>query len=310
MQPLHEVFTAAIKANMASGRASLSAAGVATARQLVRDGGLALGSGPSTVQSVEVDIPTRAGKIGGLLYRPDMGDSEPPALIVYFHGGGWVAGSPQDFDAFARQLAHSTACTVLSVDYRLAPEHPFPAGLEDAEDALAWASENIGSLAANDAKIVVAGDSAGGNLAAVVSISSASKVEIVLQVLFYPVTDAAMTTHSYRQYDEGLPLTAADMKWFFSQYAPSSRWTEPSISPLRAALPQDVPPAWIALARYDVLHSEGLAYADRLHQIGKLAGVVTYEDLTHGFIRWFNLIDSASVAINDAAREIQKAIRR
>jgi len=311
MRALHEVFTTVIAANRQSGRPGLSSGGPEVARERVRGATAILGEGPVAVLVREIEIPTRAGNIGGLLYQPDAPEGQVQALIVYYHGGGWVAGSLQDFDAFAKQLAHTTQCGVLSVDYRLAPEYPFPAGLQDAEDALVWASENTATLIGmKGATIVLVGDSAGGNLAAVVAISSANKIAVALQVLFYPVIDAGMATPSYRQYGEGLLLAADDMKWFYEQYAPQTLWHEPAISPLRAVLPGTIPPAWIALAAYDVLHSEGLDYADHLQQIGKLAGVVTYEDLTHGFVRWFNLIDSARAAIDDAAREIRKAIGR
>lgn len=300
--PLHEVFAAALEAGRRAGRPALSQGSVSEARALVDDGAKALGPGPDVWAVQEHVIPTRSGSINARLYKPT---AQAPGLIVYFHGGGWVAGSASGFDALARTLAVRSGCAVLNVDYRLAPEHPFPGGLEDAEDALRWAHGQRDVLAGEAAKLVVAGDSAGGNLATVAALALRTEFEIALQVLFYPVTDADMTTPSYGEHGQGLLLTRADMAWFFSLYAPEKLWTHPRISPLRADL-RGAPAAWIAMAEYDVLCSEGQAYAQRLAQADVSVQVRTYAGTTHGFARWFNLVDT-NAALDDAAQAIRAA---
>lgn len=298
---LHHVFSAAIEAAKKANRPSLSSGTIDNARTIVDDGAKLLGEGPQ-IESVEhISIPSRAGKMNGVIYKPKQ---STPGLIVYFHGGGWVAGSASSFDALGRTLAARSGCSLLMVDYRLAPENPFPSGLEDAEDAIRWASEHLLVLAGENARLVIAGDSAGANLATVAALALREQIEIALQLLFYPVTDCNMETSSYREYAEGLPLARKDMQWFYLNYASASQWQNPKISPLRADV-TGAPPAWIGIAEYDVLRSEGVAYANLLEKAGVPVQWKIYPDLTHGFARWFNLVDSASLAIDDAVQVIR-----
>lgn len=303
--PLHEVFSAALASAKAAGRPGLSDGSLAAARSAVDDGAKLLGPGPQVASVEDRAIPSRSGSVPARLYRPAQ---ETPALVVYFHGGGWVSGSLDGFDALARSLAHRCGCTVLSVDYRLAPEHPFPAGILDAQDALRWASANLADLAGAGAKLIVAGDSAGANLATVAALVLRRELEIALQVLFYPVTGANFDTSSYVEHSTGLSLTRADMMWFFSHYAPESLWNDPRIAPLGTDL-TGAPPAWVGMAQYDVLRSEGEAYAARLAAAGVRTESKTYAGLTHGFARWFNLVAPAGEALDDAARAIRAAVR-
>jgi len=201
-----------------------------------------------------------------------------------------------------------TGCAVLSVDYRLAPEHPFPAGLNDARNAVRWADGHREAWASKGSKLIVAGDSAGANLATVVARTLVGEVDIALQLLFYPVTDCNFDTESHREWAEGLSLTQADMRWFFENYAPETLWKHPDISPLHADL-RGSPPAWVAVAQYDVLRTEGEAYAERLRQAGVPVESRTWSDLTHGFGRWFNLVDSADQALDAAASAVRSALR-
>ena len=302
---LHPVFKTAFDAALAAQRPPLSGGTVAAAREAVDAGAKPLGAGPDVAQVEDVSIPGADGPIPGRLYRPTP---RAAGVIVYLHGGGWVAGSANGFDALARVLAVRSGCAVLNVDYRLAPEHAYPAGLNDARDALRWADRQRQAWAGADAKLMVAGDSAGANLATVAARTLASEVDIALQLLFYPVTDCDFDTESYREWAEGLSLTRADMRWFFSHYAPESLWKHPDISPLHADL-QGSPPVWLALAQYDVLRSDGEAYAQRLRQAGVAVQSHTWPDLTHGFGRWFNLVDSANAALDAAAAAVRSALR-
>lgn len=299
---LHPVFVAAIEAGRQAKRPAMFEGTIATARQMLDDA-KPLGAGPEVAQVQDITIPGRSGPINARLYRPA---AQTPGIVVYLHGGGWVAGSAQGFDALCRTLAQRSGCSVLNVDYRLAPETPFPGGLHDAEDALRWANAQRGTLAGPDAKLIVAGDSAGANLATVSALALGQECDIALQALFYPVTDCDFEQPSYSEFSTGLLLTRADMRWFFDYYAPPADWGSVRISPLRASL-ADAPPAWIALAHYDVLRSEGEAYARKLDEAGVAVQFKIWPDLTHGFARWFNLVDTANQAVGAAADAMRAA---
>lgn len=303
---LHAALAAMLEADRAQNRPALSSGSVSQARETIARSCAALGAGPEVGAVVDLAIATRAGQIAGRLFRPG-GDEH--GLVVYLHGGGWLAGTLQGSDALARNLAVRSRCALLLVDYRLAPEHPFPFGLEDTEDALHWAGANCAGLLGRRLPLVVAGDSAGANLATVAAISLRGKVELALQLLLYPVTDCDMQTESYRLHGAGLRLTREDMLWFFTHYAPSRHWADPYISPLRAADLTGSPPAWIATAEYDVLRDEGEAYARRLDAAGVPVIMRRYEGLVHGFARMMNVIDAANQALDDAATAISQYCR-
>jgi acetyl esterase len=221
------------------------------------------GDAPLLHRIEERTIDAGTGPVPVRIYIPN---EKPAGAIVYFHGGGWVIGSVADYDAFTATLAERTACAVISVDYRLAPEHPYPAPLHDAMAALDWAAahaENV--LGVEPGRLIVAGDSAGANLATVAARrhnAGPTTRRYDFQVLAYPVTDADFDTASYHEFAEGRLLTRADMMWFWDQYAPdTAQRSDPNLSPLRADTLADSPPALILVAALDPLRDEGERYA-------------------------------------------------
>lgn len=286
------------------GRPEVSGGTPRDARAMVAASRNALGRGPEVGSVCNLEIPTRNGAIAGRLFRPALPEC---GVIVYLHGGGWMAGTLDDFDALARTLTARSRCAVLLVDYRLAPEHPFPAGLEDAQDSVQWAAGLWRQFTELELPLIVAGDSAGANLGIVALSALRGEIKVALLALVYPVTDVPMGTASYQTYGTNLPLTSKDMAWFFRHYAPQAQWTDPRIAPLRALSHTGLPPTWIATAEYDVLRDEGEAFAARLEADRVTVQLRRYDGLTHGFIRMMNLIDSADAAVSDMANAIVRA---
>ena len=228
-----------------------------------------------------------AGGVPVRIYEPE----DAHGTVVYLHGGGWVLGTLDSVDAVCRALAGESGARVVSVDYRLAPEHPFPAGLEDAFAVTrALAPE------------VIAGDSAGANLAAVVA--RQLRDQIKLQLLVYPVTDAGVNTPSYAEFDERFGLTAAAMQRFWRLYLDGADGLHPDASPLRATDLEGAPPAYILTASHDVLRDEGEAYAAALEAAGVPVTLRRREGAIHGFWRW-----QTTAIARDAVREAAVAIR-
>ncbi|UWM78381.1 alpha/beta hydrolase (plasmid) [Rhizobium sp. WSM4643] len=225
-----------------------------------------------------------------------------PALL-YLHGGGFVIGAPETHEDIGRTLANMAGAVVVSPDYRLAPEHPFPAAIDDCAAALVWMTEHADELGIDPLRIIVAGDSAGGNLAAVVALLArdGQVPDIIGQVLIYPVTDQLQTSDSYSRYEEGFGLTAAAMKWFRDHYLPDaesrSDWRA---SPLSVASLTGVAPALVILAGYDVLFDEGAAYAERLGTEAK-ATTRTWRGQIHGFVSKRGAIPEAQEALEAIA---------
>lgn len=222
-----------------------------------------------------------------------------PALL-YLHGGGFVIGAPETHEDICRILANAAGAVVVSPDYRLAPEHPFPAAIDDCAATLAWMNEEATALGIDPARFLVAGDSAGGNLAAVVALMARDgQVPAVIgQVLIYPVTDQQQTAASYRRYTADFGLTAGAMRWFRDHYLPD----EPDrldwrASPLHASSLQGVAPAFIVLAGHDVLFDEGLAYARRLEAEAS-ASSRTWPGQIHGFVSMGRAIPEAREALD------------
>ena len=220
-------------------------------------------------------------------YEPEHADG----TIAYLHGGGWVLGTLESVDAVCRALANAAGARVVSIDYRLAPEHPFPAGLEDA----------LAVTRAVDAD-VVAGDSAGGNLAAVVA--RHLKDRLKLQLLIYPVIEAGVNTPSYGEFGERYGLTAAAMQRFWDLYLDGADGFDPDASPLRAADLEGLPPAYILTASHDVLRDEGEAYAVALERAGVPVTLNRKAGTVHGFWRW-----QTKAIARDAVREAGAAVR-
>ena len=305
---LHPALAGLLRTAREAGRPPFSACTPGEARMVFAASCAALGSGPEIGPVRELDIPTRSGAVPGRLLQPKGSPGVSPAgLIVYVHGGGWVVGTLDDYATIARALVSRTGCALLMVDYRLAPDYPFPAGLEDVEDAIAWAAVNKAALVEPGRPLIVAGDSAGGNLATVALAAGRAggwAADVALQVLFYPVADCDMGTPSYGLSEDALFLTRADMLWFFRHYAPKASWADPRISPLRAPDLAGLPPAWIATAEYDVLRDEAEAYARRLEAAGVAVRLHRYERMGHGFVRMMNQTTDAQAAIDDVAHAI------
>jgi len=253
-------------------------------------------------------IPGPAGPMAIRIYRAPLADNQPG--MVYFHGGGFVIGSLNSHDGTCRRLCHNAGCTVISVDYRLAPEHRFPAAVDDSFAAALWVAENAKSLKIDPARIAVAGDSAGANLAAVVALIARDNggPKFVHQLLTYPVTDMACKSQSYITNGEGYFLTREMMGWFAKQYMPAGQDPEdPVLSPLYAKDLSGLPPATVITAEYDPLRDEGEDYARRLQAAGVPTQLRRYDGVIHGFFSMNGMIDQADDAHAFAAGELRKA---
>ena len=242
------------------------------------------------------------------VYRPSPDPDLP--VIVYFHGGGWTIGSVEQFDLITRQVANTSHAIVVSVDYRLAPEHPFPAPLDDCWRALVWVAKNASSFGGDATRVAVMGDSAGGNLAAVCALLArdAGAPDLALQVLVYPVVDCDFGTRSYRENGKGFLLTEDDMRWCFSCYTGTDidrgDWR---ISPLRAPDLHGVAPAVVITAEYDPLRDEGQAYARRLEAAGVSVAHFSYEGMIHAFFGLSAAFDASRDALQRVGNELAQA---
>ena len=249
----------------------------------------------------DFDVPGPAGAVPVREYRP-LGSSETAALpaLVFFHGGGWVIGDRDTHDVLCRDLCHLAGCAVFSVDYRLGPEHRFPAAFDDAVAATQWLARHALELAIDATRIAVGGDSAGGNLAAGVALAlrEAADVRLAGQLLVYPVTDLRCATASYQSCGEGYVLSAADMAYFRDHYiAQPAHYTDWRASPLLADDHSNLPSALVLTAGFDPLRDEGRLYADRLSAAGNAVQYVCFERQMHGFIGMGGVIDEANTAV-------------
>ena len=257
---------------------------------------------PSPVAMAEARdffFPGAAGEIKGRYYRP-LGEKPGDALpaVVYFHGGGWTCGDLDTHDSVCRGVAAQGRCAVVAVDYRMGPEHKFPAAVEDAIAAVRWVSANAESFGIDVGRLVVAGESAGGNLAAVVAIALRdSGPALAMQVLAYPVVDQASNTESLKRFASGYSLTLELLRWYQSQYLRDEHdradWRA---SPLRATDHSRLPHAYILTAGFDPLLDEGKAYADRLVQAGVSVVYECFEGQIHGFLPMGGAIAAAGHA--------------
>lgn len=266
---------------------------------------------PAEVASVkDENIPGSSGQIPIRIYTPEGNEMLP--ILIFFHGGGWVVGNIDTHDNTARYLAKKSSSIVVSVDYRLAPENPFPAAMDDAYSALQWVSQNAESFGGDPGRIAVAGDSAGGNLAAVVSLMSRDRdgPKIKYQVLTYPAVDLSnMNTESYDHFAKGFFLTKEAMQWFRSLYLPDKKdWQNPYASPLLAEDHSNLPPAFIITAQFDPLRDEGEAYAKKLKQAGVPVRLIRYDGMTHGFVSNGRLLRQSHDALDNIAAELKKAL--
>lgn len=260
-----------------------------------------------TVRALTAEGPH--GPIPLRLYRHGEGSSPRPVL-VYFHGGGWVIGDLDTHDTLCRQLALASDCVVVSVDYRMGPEHPFPAAVDDACAATRWVAAQAAALGLDATRLAVGGDSAGGNLAAVVSLALRGELPLAFQLLIYPATDQHRTHESHRRNAQGYLLTADTMTWFHDHYitdpAQDDEWRA---SPLRHPDLSRLPPALVLTAGYDPLRDEGMAYAQRLSESGVRATLVSFERQIHGFIPMGRVIDEANEAVALCADALKRALK-
>ena len=262
-------------------------------------------AGPDLAKVEDVD----AGGVGARVYTP-AGDGAKP-IIVYYHGGGWVLGTVDESDGYCRLLADKTGAIVVSVDYRMAPEHRFPAAAEDSYAALVWIAENAASLGGDANRIVVGGDSAGGNLAAVVSqlARDRSGPKIALQVLSCPVTDHDFKRPSYIDNATGYFLHADAMEWFFDHYTPNAAdRDDPRCSPIKASSLAGLPPAYVITCGYDVLRDEGDAYAAALESAGVPVTLKHYPDQCHVFNAFALALPKADAAVDEIVSAVKTAV--
>jgi len=256
-------------------------------------------------------IPGPAGDVPVRVYTPIGAAATRPGL-VYFHGGGWVAGDLETMDRVCRNIASGADCVVVSVHYRRAPEHRFPAAADDSYAAVTWVAENADALGIDAVRIAVAGDSAGGNLSAVVSQMARDRggPPIAFQLLLYPVIDHDFATQSYRDCAEGYALTRPMMQWFWDQYVPDpTERDNPYAAPLRAASLAGLPPAHVHVAGFDPLRDEGLAYGDALRAAGVPVEVRTFDDMIHGYLQMVTVSPSAAAASAAATEAVRAALR-
>jgi acetyl esterase len=244
-------------------------------------------------------------------YRPVL-DEVLPAL-VFFHGGGWTIGDLDTHDVVCRQLAIGARCAVFSIDYRLAPEHPFPAAIEDCFFATRFIHGNATSLKVDAARIAVGGDSAGGNLAAVVALMArdAGGPPLAYQLLIYPATDQRCEFPSHERNGEGYLLTKEAIRFFRGGYLPNPKdRTDWRASPLLAANHANLPPAFVLTAGYDPLVDEGRAYAERLAQAGVEVTYREYSDMVHGFVLFGGVVDAANAAVAECCAQLRGAFEK
>ncbi len=287
--------------------------GVAQARQLHELGSGVLDVPPPPVAEVlDLDCPTRDGtRLPVRRYHAAPASAhEPPPGLLYLHGGGFVLGSLDSHDVLCRQLAVHAGCTVFALDYRLAPEHPFPCAVDDAWDALTWLHAHGPMLGIDSERIAVAGDSAGGTLATTCAIHARDiGVPLALQLMFYPGTAGWARTVSAQRYAKGFVLEREHIDWFFGLYLrEASERDDWRFAPLRAPDLRGVAPAWIGLAGCDILHDEGVAYAERLREAGVEVELHDWPGVTHDFIRMGRAIPQAGEAVRAAARALRAAL--
>lgn len=251
-----------------------------------------------------------AGPVPLRLYRPIESGAPLPAL-VYFHGGGWVIGDLDTHDTLCRQLANASGWVIVAVDYRLAPEHPYPAAVDDCIAATYWVYSHAAELGIDAARVAVGGDSAGGNLAAVVALAArdARDLPLVYQLLIYPATDNRRIAPSHTRNGEGYLLTRDTIRYFHDHYIPNeSNDQDWRASPLLHPDLSGLPPALVLTAGYDPLRDEGLMYAQALSEAGSTAMQLCFERQIHGFITMGRVIDEANAAVHVCAAQLRGAL--
>jgi acetyl esterase len=259
---------------------------------------------PEVAGTTDGTIAGPAGAIGFRRYRPAGAEAGALPTLIYYHGGGFVIGNIETHDSTCRRLANKSRCQVISVDYRLAPEHPFPAPIDDSLAAFRHIRDNAASFGADPRRIAVGGDSAGGAISAVVcqSCQQADEAMPAFQMLIYPATDSRRLTDSHKQFGEGYFLSQELIDWFWKAYSPAGTdLTDLRLSPLLAKEVKGLPPAFVLTAGFDPLRDEGRAYADRLVDAGVKTTYVNYPGTIHGFFSLTRFLKQGLKANDEAA---------
>lgn len=305
---LDEASRAVIAAAAAAGRKPLAESTPEEARALSGANRAIYGPGPDMASIADEVV---HGVDGSFPVRVLVPPGEVQGLIVYSHGGGWVLGDIDDFTTLAKLVAVRSRCAVVMVDYRLAPEHPFPTAINDAWAALQWAHERCAQIVGREVPLIVAGESAGGNLSAVLALRArdGGGPPIALQVLIYPVTDFDPHNTSYLDPDNKLLLSREAMLWFWDQYVPDAAdRRHPDVSPLRAEDLAGLPPALVLTAEHDVLSDEGAAYAAALAEAGVPVDFEQMAGQMHGFFTMVNIVPGSAAAIERVGSAIDRAL--
>ncbi len=297
--------------DMGAGVPATNTLSVAQAR-VQYEGRIRLMAQPASVDAVsELVIQGPGGDLRLRIYRPP--GKAPFPLLAFFHGSGFVLCSLDTHDSMCRNLCAGSGCVVVSVDYRLAPEHKFPAGLDDCVFATRWIADHAGELEGDAKRLAVGGDSAGGNLAAATALRLRDQggPPLVGQLLMYPVTDYHTPgTPSYRENAEGYGLTRDTMVWFWDHYlAHAAQAADPYVSPLRTPDLANLPPALVQTAEYDPLRDEGEAYAAKLRAAGTPATLSRWDGMNHGFLFWVGRVDRAGDAMRECCTWLRQVYR-
>jgi acetyl esterase len=269
-----------------------------------------LGRPPRVSKAWDVKIEGLGGPVPVRILRPAFPDSDPLPVVVYYHGGGWVVGGPASHEGLCRALANASGALVAAVGYRLAPEHPFPAAVDDAFAAYSWFRSSANEVGGDPSRVAVCGDSAGGNLATVAALMARDRgvAGPTLQVLAYPALDCDFETESYRRFAEGFFLTRGEMAWFWDQYVPDfADRLRPYASPMRAEDLSGLAPALVLTAGYDVLRDEGERYAGRLRAAGVATTLSRYPGMIHGFLRRYPFFDEGRRGVDEIATALRRA---
>lgn len=269
------------------------------------------GRGPEVGEVTNLELDGEGGQFRTRVLRPK---GDPKAIIVYYHGGGWVIGDIDlQYDTVGRQLVEKTGCTVVMVNYRKAPEYRFPVAVDDSYAALEWVDANRADLGGADLPLIVAGDSAGGNLATVMAQRARDRKgpQVDYQVLVYPVTDCDMERPSYNNPENQLLLSKPTMEWFFNHYEPDpEKRKHPDLSPIRHENLADLPPAFVYVAEHDPLHDEGVEYAKKLQEAGNEVELQTAEGQMHAFFQMANVLPGYAVGLEVVADKIDTFITK
>jgi acetyl esterase len=304
--PLNDALTAFLEEMAAQGVKPIHESTPEEVRGLTAGLAELYGPGPEMARVEDTTIPVEGGEIKARILVPT---DSPRAVFIYYHGGGWVIGGNIDeFDTLGRKLAARTNSAVVLVDYRLAPEHRYPVAVDDSYAALEWVHDHRQEIAGGDVPIIVGGDSAGGNLSAIMTQRSRDRggPPIAFQALVYPVTDADLDNASYRAAENQLMLTRDSMIWFWDHYLPDeARRSETDASPLQAEDFSGLPPAIVLTAEYDVLRDEGEAYADRLAEAGVPVDRHRHPGQMHGFFTLL-MVPGHEEAIEQIATSLDK----